>query len=102
MFRRMRLGRPLAAVAPVLALALLFAAGCGREKTGAGGAPRASSSGARPVRDVVLITIDTFRYDAAGFDGNTRGTTPNLDRVAAAGRVFSSAHAHNVITLPSH
>ncbi len=31
--------------------------------------------------------------------GNTRGTTPNLDRFAAEGRVFEQAHAHNVITF---
>ncbi len=57
---------------------------------------------ARVSRDVVLITIDTLRYDATGFDGNPRGTTPNLDRFAAEGRVFRAAHSHNVITLPSH
>ena len=56
----------------------------------------------RVSRDVVLVTIDTLRFDAVGFDGNTRGTTPNLDRLAAEGRVFTSAHAHNVLTLPSH
>ena len=38
---------------------------------------------------VVLITIDTLRADAVGFDGNPRGTTPNLDRFAAEGRVFT-------------
>ena len=53
-------------------------------------------------RDVVLITIDTLRADAVGFDGNSRGTTPNLDRFAHEGRVFTQAHSHNVITLPSH
>ena len=31
------------------------------------------------------ITIDTLRADAVGFDGNTRGTTPNLDRFAGRG-----------------
>jgi arylsulfatase A-like enzyme/Flp pilus assembly protein TadD len=55
-----------------------------------------------PRRDVVIVTIDTLRYDAVGFDGNARGTTPNLDRAAAAGRVFAQTHAHNVLTLPSH
>jgi len=99
---RVRLARPLAAAAGIALIS--FAAGCGREKPSAERSQpaSASASGARPVRDIVLITIDTFRYDAAGFDGNTRGTTANLDRVAAAGRVFSAAHAHNVITLPSH
>src|SRR5690348_4808095 len=52
--------------------------------------------------DLVLITIDTLRADATGFGGNTRGTTPNLDGLAAAGRVFTDAHAHSVVTLPSH
>lgn len=56
----------------------------------------------RTPRDVVLVTIDTLRYDAVGFDGNSRGTTPHLDAVAAEGRVFTAAHAHNVVTLASH
>ncbi len=60
------------------------------------------SQASRVPRDVVLVTIDTLRADAVGFGGNPRGTTPNLDRFAAEGRVFSKAHAHNVITLPSH
>ncbi len=52
--------------------------------------------------DVVLITIDTLRADALGFAGNRAVETPVLDRLAAQGRVFTSAHAHNVVTLPSH
>src|SRR5690349_18242197 len=65
----------------------------------AGGAP-ARALAAPP--DIVLITIDTLRADATGFGGNRRGTTPNLDRLAAMGRVFANAHAHSVVTLPSH
>ena len=53
-------------------------------------------------RDIVLITIDTLRADAAGFAGNTRVKTPFLDALAARGIVCRNAHAHNVITLPSH
>ena len=52
--------------------------------------------------DVVLITIDTLRADALGFAGNTAVATPVLDRLASQGRVFTDAHAHNVVTLPSH
>jgi len=52
--------------------------------------------------DVVLITIDTLRADALGSSGDKQAATPVLDRLAAAGRVFSEAHAHNVVTLPSH
>jgi len=68
-------------------------------------APAASTSraeGAGPVRNLVLITVDTLRADALGFMGNRSVQTPALDRLAAAGRVFSRAHAHNVVTLPSH
>ena len=53
-------------------------------------------------RDVVLITIDTLRADALGFRGNARVKTPFLDSLAARGVVFTRAHAHNVVTLPSH
>jgi arylsulfatase A-like enzyme/Flp pilus assembly protein TadD len=82
----------------LLAVALAFA-GCRRESPAA---PAAAAGGPRVPRDVVLITIDTLRFDAPSFDGNPRGTTPNLDRFAADGRVFTSAHCHNTITLPSH
>lgn len=53
-------------------------------------------------RDVLLITIDTLRADALGFAGNTTVATPMIDRLAHQGRVFTHAHAHNVVTLPSH
>jgi arylsulfatase A-like enzyme/Tfp pilus assembly protein PilF len=52
--------------------------------------------------DVVLITVDTLRADAVGFAGNRLVSTPTLDRLAAAGRVYADTHAHNVVTLPSH
>ena len=65
-----------------------------------GGSLHGSASGRSP--DLILVTIDTLRADATGFGGNPRGTTPNLDRLAAAGRVFTDAHAHSVVTLPSH
>lgn len=55
-----------------------------------------------PARDVLLVTIDTLRADALGFAGNPRADTPVLDRLAAEGRAFTRAHAHNVVTLPSH
>jgi arylsulfatase A-like enzyme/Tfp pilus assembly protein PilF len=52
--------------------------------------------------DVILVTIDTLRADAVGYSGNTHVKTPFLDRLAAQGIVFTNAHAHNVVTLPSH
>jgi arylsulfatase A-like enzyme/cytochrome c-type biogenesis protein CcmH/NrfG len=48
------------------------------------------------------VTIDTLRADSVGFAGNTRVKTPFLDRIASEGVVFTNAHAHNVVTLPSH
>jgi arylsulfatase A-like enzyme/Tfp pilus assembly protein PilF len=53
-------------------------------------------------RDVLLITVDTLRADTLGFAGDPHARTPTLDRLAARGTVFTSAHAHNVVTLPSH
>jgi arylsulfatase A-like enzyme/Tfp pilus assembly protein PilF len=51
---------------------------------------------------VVLITIDTLRADATGFSGAGKVATPVIDRLAASGRVATFAHAHAVMTLPSH
>ena len=66
-------------------------------------ARRAAHEVARqPGLDVLLVTIDTLRADALGAYGATTGATPHLDRLAAAGVVFRQAHAHNVVTLPSH
>src|SRR5439155_26177789 len=52
--------------------------------------------------NVLLITIDTLRADAIGAYGNTQTSTRWLDRLSSAGVRFSRAHAHNVVTLPSH
>jgi choline-sulfatase len=45
----------------------------------------------------VLITIDTLRADRLG-----RGFTPNLDRLAARGLVFTNTRTAVPLTLPSH
>jgi arylsulfatase A-like enzyme/tetratricopeptide (TPR) repeat protein len=52
-------------------------------------------------QNVLLITIDTLRADALGCYGGA-AATPNLDRLAADGVRFDFAHAHAVLTLPSH
>jgi len=75
----------------IAALAVLACA------NGADRGPRAPEG-----RDVLIVTIDTWRHDAAGFSGAGKVVTPALDRLAAAGRVFDFAHAHAVVTLPSH
>ena len=55
-----------------------------------------------PGLSVLLITIDTLRADAVGAYGKASALTPWMDRLAAAGVRFDDAHAHNVVTLPSH
>ena len=75
-----------------LLLILLFA--CSRAETPTQPSPTPA--------DIILITIDTWRADAAGFAGNAGVKTPFLDSLAARGIVFTNAHAHNVVTLPSH
>jgi arylsulfatase A-like enzyme len=52
-------------------------------------------------RNVLLITIDTLRADALSSYGGP-AQTPTLDRLAAHGARFTFAHAHAVVTLPSH
>ena len=54
-----------------------------------------------PDQNVLLVTIDTLRADALGSYGGA-AATPNLDALAAQGARFSFAHAHAVVTLPSH
>ena len=47
--------------------------------------------------DIILVTIDTLRADAVSAD-----KTPFLFELAKQGLSFENAHAHNVVTLPSH
>jgi arylsulfatase A-like enzyme/Tfp pilus assembly protein PilF len=55
-----------------------------------------------PARDIILITIDTTRADALGYAGNRNVKTPFIDALAGRGIIFTNAHAHNVVTFPSH
>jgi arylsulfatase A-like enzyme/Flp pilus assembly protein TadD len=43
-----------------------------------------------------------LRADALGCYGRPDASTPWIDRLAAQGVRFEAAHAHNVVTLPSH
>ncbi len=52
-------------------------------------------------RNVLLVTIDTLRADALGSYGG-QAATPHLDSLARQGARFAFAHAHAVVTLPSH
>ncbi|MDX1630843.1 MAG: sulfatase-like hydrolase/transferase [Thermoanaerobaculia bacterium] len=97
---------PLRVVGSLLLAALVAACG----EAGPDGADATPSApprgpireGASPPSDLILITIDTLRADAVGFMDETRDTTPFLDRLATEGRVYETARAHAVLTLPSH
>jgi arylsulfatase A-like enzyme/tetratricopeptide (TPR) repeat protein len=56
---------------------------------------------ATPDQNVLLVTIDTLRADALGGYGGA-AATPVLDGLARRGLRFDFAHAHAVVTLPSH
>ena len=55
-----------------------------------------------PIRNVVLISIDTCRADHLGCYNQGRQTSPHIDRIAQDGVMFVNAHSTNPVTLPAH
>jgi len=51
---------------------------------------------------VLLITVDTLRFDRVGILDPRHAKTPNMDELAKRSMVFTRAFAHNPVTLPSH
>lgn len=51
---------------------------------------------------LLLVTLDTARYDRFGFSGDPEARTPVIDALAARGTVFRRAYAGTPLTLPSH
>lgn len=68
--------------------------------------PAAAGSSTRSLpksTNVLLITIDTLRYDRIGIlSDNLHVKTPNLDALARRSVVFTRAFAHDPLTRPSH
>lgn len=58
--------------------------------------------GALAGRSLVLVTLDTTRPDRLGCYGNAAAATPQLDRLAASGVVYSHAVATASTTRPTH
>jgi choline-sulfatase len=71
----------------VFGCALAILAGCGPHRV--------------PVKHILLVTIDTLREDRMGYMGSSV-ETPNLDRLARSGAIFTQAITAAPITLPSH
>ena len=61
-----------------------------------------SDVGAKNIRNVLLISIDTCRADHLSCYGYESQTTPNIDAVAAEGTLFENVIAPIPETLPSH
>jgi arylsulfatase A-like enzyme len=97
MSRKQRLrGQAIAA----LALTLAGAAGCDRSEDKAAGVAEATGNSDRP--NVLLISIDTLRYDHLGCYGYERDTSPNIDRIAEEGVLFENMISSTSWTLPAH
>ena len=52
--------------------------------------------------NVVVVTLDTTRWDRLGAYGDRAAQTPNLDRLAAEGVLFEQAITSVPLTLPAH
>ena len=61
-----------------------------------------SHPGALSGQNLLIVTLDTTRPDRLGCYGNGASVSPNLDRLARDGIVFSGATAVTSTTLPAH
>jgi arylsulfatase A-like enzyme/Flp pilus assembly protein TadD len=53
-------------------------------------------------RNILLITLDTLRWDYLSCYDETKAQTPNIDALAARGVLFEQAVVQVPLTLPSH
>jgi len=65
------------------------------------GSARRASSPAEPLPNVLLVVIDTLRYDATGL-AERNGQTPTLEGLAAHGVEFTRSYSTHDHTVPSH
>jgi len=82
----------------LLALAGLGAGCSGGEDSGRDGAP-GSTPGAPPL---ILISVDTLRWDHVPAYGYSGVVTPNFDALRRDGVLFEQAWTHAPMTLPAH
>ena len=61
-----------------------------------------SSTPAAPPPNVLLISIDSLRADHLGCYGYERDTSPNMDRLAREGVLFTQCSSSSSWTLPAH
>ncbi len=90
-WRRRRICRVVAGLAGALALLLALAACSGPEQ--------AQDGDTRP--NIVLIFVDDLGYNDVSYNGATEIKTPNIDRLAGEGVIFSSGYVAHPTCGPS-
>jgi arylsulfatase A-like enzyme/Tfp pilus assembly protein PilF len=86
-----------------LAVAAWFAYSRSRSVTSPAGVELgALPSGSPRDLNVLLITLDTTRWDRMGAYGDKSAETPHFDRLASEGVLFEQAISSAPLTLPSH
>ena len=60
-------------------------------------------AGAQPAQapDVLILTVDTLRYDHLSINGDPRPITPHLDRLLGSGLRFTQARTVEPLTSPA-
>ena len=95
-----------AAAVAVIAIGVVLWAFAGRERAvvapSGGQLGRIAGGSAPGDLNVIVLTLDTTRWDRLGAYGDHTASTPNLDRLAAEGVLFEQAIAPVPLTLPSH
>ncbi len=94
--------RPHGAAACALAAAAITACAPEPPPSPPGASAPAAAPPARDEASLLLVTLDTFRADAAGCGGSPVARTPHLDRLARQGLQFETALAATPLTAPSH
>ncbi len=61
----------------------------------------ACSGAPAPAPNLLLVVVDTLRFDHLGLYGYSRGTSPELERLAARGVTFDRHVSHGAQTVPS-
>ncbi len=64
--------------------------------------PLSGSPAKKSKLNFLLITIDTLRPDRLSCYSQDFAQTPNIDKLASEGVLFTKAYAHTPTTLPSH
>lgn len=82
-------------------ISVIFITFCGKTKNEKGSEKVRKIERGKPY-NILLITIDTLRFDRLGVNSDKFVKTPNIDSLAKNSFQFKRAFTHDPITLPSH